>query len=415
MQDNSKQIKDSKFFLVKKKLKEKQTFIILILIILLALFWRIYEINVFPKGLSNLELGYLRKMADISKNHWFIQAPDITNAIYLYLFAFLGKITAFNILLLRIFQVLIGTLTVYLFYLFAKEWFNKQIALLSALFLAVTSFHVAVSRVIEPAILTPLFIILLSYLLTIALRTGRKINFLLLGLFSALAFYVDKLFIFLPVLLIVFFVYFYYKTPKVFLKYWLSFIVFSVPFVLFLLPYLFLLPINISKIANYFDPGSFGQYFLNLGGNAQSLVYQSVPNQLFYVGLEPILSPFLAITFIVGIIYVLFHIDRRQYFYVFVLFLALLGTISLTNRQQTVNLLSLLPLALIFSSVILSYFLQNWLKTFPINQTAKIFLAFMLSIFIFLTVYYNYEAYFFAWGKSQAVQKLYTNTFDYKK
>jgi len=400
---------------IKKIAKIDQISIIVFLIMIVAFLWRIWQINSLPKGLSLAEIDILSKAADLTKSSWVIQSNDIFNALYLYLMAIIGKIISFNILWLKITQVCLGTATVCLFYFFVKEWFNRQIALFSTLFLATDAFHTAISREIEPAILTPLALIVMLYFMTLALRRGKNRWFALSGIVGALSIYIDKLFIFVPIVFIISMIYADYKNSKAFLSLRTKYLVSLAMFLIFSIPYLFVLPKVFSYLIDAYNPGSVGQYFMNLGSNVWSLVFQSIPGQLYYPGLEPILSPFLAITFICGLIYILLHADRRQFYFLIVLFSMIVISFSLCGKQTPLNFLLLLPLLFIFSSIILDYLLRNWLRTFPFNKTARIFFTFMLSIFVFLTVYYNYEKYFLAWGKNDAIQKQFNQTFEYNK
>jgi hypothetical protein len=260
-----------------------------------------------------------------------------------------------------------------------------------------------------------LFFVLILYLLTIALRNNKVIYFILAGLVCGLSLYVDKIFIFLPITFILSFFYFYKLNNRIWKAYWKNYLLFGLVFLVTIGPFIYFLPQNINFILNAFNPGTFGQYFMNLGVAVKSLIYESIPAQLYYVGLEPILSPFVAICFLCGLVYACFHLERRKYFFLVILILVILGVISFSAQQSALNYLLLLPIAFILASVILDYFLSSWLKTFPFNKTARIALALALSFFVFLTVYYNFEKYFDAWGKNQIIQKQFIHSFEYKQ
>jgi 4-amino-4-deoxy-L-arabinose transferase-like glycosyltransferase len=395
--------------------KNHQMLVVVCLIILFAFILRAWNILNLPKAFSAHEINILSQIKYLDNHGWIIQSQDIFQALYLYFMGLWIHLFGLNFLLLKIIQVLLGTFTVYLFYLFTKEWFNKQIALLASLFLAVDAFHIAVSREIEPAILVPLILVLMLYVITLALRNNRYIWFALSGILVGLALYVSQIFFFLPIVFLLSFVVFFRKNKKIFTAYWKKYLLAAVFFFLAATPFIIYLPQNIAKIFDSFNPGSFGQYFMNIGTIVQSLLYQSIPAQLYYVGLEPILNPFVAIAFLCGLVYAIFHIERRKYFFVVILLTVLTVIIGFMPTQMSINYIILLPVCFILASIILDYFLTTWLKTFPFNRSARMVLAFLLSFLLFLTVYYNYQKYFYAWGKNEKVQSQFTNTFDYKQ
>ncbi len=396
-------------------IKSHQLLLIIWLIIALALILRIWNILGLPSAFSSNEIEVLKQVKAIEGNGWLIQNENIFSAIYLYLIGFLVKIFGLNFLALKLFQALVGTLTVGIFYLFTKEWFNKQIALLASLFLATNAFHLAVSRELEPMILAPLALILTLYTLTIAIRSGKYKWFVSAGILFGSMVYTNMFFVFLPLVFLISFMMFYKKNKKILTFFWKKYLVFLVAFLAASIPFILSFPVNIGKIIENFTPGSFGQYFMNLGAVIQSLLYRSIPAELYYVGTEPILSPFVAIAFLCGLLYALFHIERRKYFFIIALLVIFIGIIALMSDQLAINYLVLLPVCFLFASIILDYFLTTWLATFPFNKSARIALAFLLSFMIFLTVNYNFEKYFYAWGRNETIQDQFSQGFDYQK
>jgi len=63
----------------------------------------------------------------------------------------------------RLPNALIGILTVWVLYILVKVWFNRRVALLSALFLAISPWHIQFSRWSVRAIMLPLFFCLGLY------------------------------------------------------------------------------------------------------------------------------------------------------------------------------------------------------------------------------------------------------------
>lgn len=395
--------------------KNHQILVIAWLIVLLSLFLRLWQLGHLPHNLSLLEIDNLNKIGDLTYHGWAIPGHDIFTAIYFYSFGFWVRVFGFNIFFLKVLQAILGTLTVYVFYLFTKEWFNRQVALFSSLFLAVDAFHIAISREIEPIILVPLVLVLMLYVITLAIKTGKFSWFAIGGVVCGTSLYTNKFFFFLPLVFIVSFVFFFRQNKRIFTAFWNKYIVFMITFLITAVPYILLLPQNINNLLDSFNPHSFGNYFMHLGDIVQSLLYQSLKAPLYYVGLEPILSPFLAIAFVCGLLYAVFHLERRKYFFLVMLLVVTVGILALASNQDPLNYVVLLPICFILGSIVLDYFLTIWLKTFPFNRSARIALAFLLSFFIFLTVYYNFDKYFSAWGKNDMIQGQFNEQFKYKK
>jgi len=171
-------------------LKNKEK-IILIAILLLAFFLRIWGID---WGLPNFhfhvdENFVVRHALRIHKTYEFIAPKFVPPALYYRLliafysfFLWLSRILAFqiketpqNIMMLigRLTSVGFGTLTVYLIYKIGKEMFNKKIGLLAAFLLSFTFVHVVKSHYVKYDI-TAASLGTLSFLYTFYILKNRK-------------------------------------------------------------------------------------------------------------------------------------------------------------------------------------------------------------------------------------------------
>ena len=69
-----------------------------------------------------------------------------------------------------------------------------------------------------------------------------------------------------------------------------------------------------------------------------------------------------------------------------------------------INLAIIVAPCFIIAAALIDYVLTSWTRTFPYNKGAKITMAFIFSIFIFLSVFYNYQKFFFAWQKNDIIK-----------
>ncbi|MCK4315439.1 MAG: glycosyltransferase family 39 protein, partial [Anaerolineae bacterium] len=108
---------------------------------------------------------------------------------------------------LRLAAALCGTLTIPATYLMARAWFNRRVALLSAVVLATMLWHVHLSRIGFRAVTLPLTTALALWLGARAYRSRRRRDWLLTGLLYGLCFYAYLPARFTPIVLITFALY----------------------------------------------------------------------------------------------------------------------------------------------------------------------------------------------------------------
>jgi len=143
-----------------KKIEPKKTkikIILLFLIVLLASFLRLWDLNNSPAGLNADEaaIGYnayslIQTGRDEHGQAWpihFKSFGDYKPGFYFYLVLPLVKFLGLNIWTVRLPSALLGILAVWLVYLLVKELFKSEnLGLLSAFFLAISPWHLHYSR-----------------------------------------------------------------------------------------------------------------------------------------------------------------------------------------------------------------------------------------------------------------------------
>ncbi|MCR4407812.1 MAG: PA14 domain-containing protein [Anaerolineae bacterium] len=182
--------------------------ILLLAILLLASFFRLYQFNNIPFGTWYDEadggLHALRVLQDPNYRPVFVPAMD-RSAFLVYLFAMALRLFGVSTLALRAVPVAFGLGGVLAAYLFGREFEDERLGLLFAFFIAVSRWHVNFSRIAMTGIDTPFFILLTLYFLLKGGRTGRAWDFawggLVLGL--SLWFYTTNNFLLIIVALLV--------------------------------------------------------------------------------------------------------------------------------------------------------------------------------------------------------------------
>jgi len=388
--------------------KNQFLFLTLIVIFIGAL-WRLWGMNSF-KGFSADEIILLKSAKTLLANHWQVSADQIGQSVYLYKLAAVGTLSSFNPLIFRSFAALVGVATSLFFFLFVRAWFNKQVALISTLLMAVNTTMLILSQTINPTMMILALQLAILYVATIAFRDKNIWLFLLTSLLSCVGLFLSPLFIVTGILIFFASVAMIANNPKVFLLYKYELLTLVIPITLGIIGYLILSASQISHLLSYISPGSIVKFYLNVGANILTLFAGSQFVSSINVASEPILDPFVAVSSICGIVYAFFHSGKRKHQFVLLWLLFGAVVISLSATQNVSNIALILPAIFILSAIMLDYLLTSWVRTFPYNRSAKVAMTLIFSIFLSLSVYYNFQKYFLAWQGNPTVQNQYKTT-----
>lgn len=398
-----------------KEFVEKNQFLFLVLIVIfIGAFWRIFGINAF-KGFAPIELNLLRLGTETAGNHYIIAAVNLPESLYIYAIAVLGHFTAYQAVYFRFAQAIAGIATSIFFYLFVKSWFNKQVALIATLFFTTNAYLLILSRVLDPSVLIIFLQLAILYILTIAFREKNIYLFILSGVLAGLGFYLSPFFVLSGFFIMIAGVAVIMKNKKIFNVYKYEFLALALSMLVVAGYYLYKLPIFAPMLVDFFNPGTISIFYLNLGANVLAIFSQTGFHTLLNVGSEPLVDPFIAVSFFCGIIYALFHANKRKYLFLMLWLLGSLVAVSLAGIQNMGNLVLLMPSIFIFAAAVLDYVLTNWTRTFPFNRSAKFFMTFVFSLFLFLSVYYNFQKFFYGWQQNETVKSQFTQDFIIKK
>ena len=217
----------------KLKINSKFRIPILIFVLFFAAFWRLYQLTQVPPSpsLDEASLGWnAYSILETGRDEYGYPLPILLRAYddwrpagYVYLIIPFVKILGLNVLAVRLPAAIIGTLTVLLTYYLVNELFinelgknnelfnsltrNKLIALTASFFLAISPWHIYISRLGHEVNLSHFFAVLGIYLFL--KYQNLKENFFLFGsaFCFALSFYSyqsSKIFVPLLVLFLVF-------------------------------------------------------------------------------------------------------------------------------------------------------------------------------------------------------------------
>jgi len=371
--------------------------IVLFFIILGAGFLRFYKLNEIPPGISIDEAKLIYR-----STKEFTIGTDLFFRFGLQLFNLIGN----NLIAFRFFSAILGTVTVLLVYLFAKNWFNKRIGLFASFFTAISFWPILVSRSLLHINLIPILLLSSLLLATIAFRDKNKLYFILLSILVVVGLYTSIIFWIIAVTFISVFIFKFFKKPKILSEYKKEVFLSEIIVLIGVLPGLFYVLSNNHLLLGLW-PG-----FLNVLNNGFKTVLmfniESPPVWFTGLGREPLLDPLIGLLFIIGILISLKNIYRIKHQFLFFGFIALLTpAIFSTNYLYGFKAAGAIPFLFVFSAIALEWFLLKWEKTFPLNKFAKIIILMTIVILLTTTTFYNYRKYFYAWAKSAEVRNIF--------
>lgn len=180
-----------------------------VLILLVGYGARLYRIDVMPPGAFLDEAVNGLEAAEIAEKNvhpLWSYALSGRPTLHLHLIALLFKISDVNLFVMRFVSIVTGLATLVVVYLFAREAFDRRVALLAMALLAVTRWHINYSRIAFEAILSPFFALCTFYFLFKGLRTGGLVLYAASGASLALGLYTYVSFRLMPIVLVAYMV-----------------------------------------------------------------------------------------------------------------------------------------------------------------------------------------------------------------
>lgn len=183
------------------------TSVILLAILALSLFFRVYRIDSLPPEAQSDHVEASEDIRSILNGDYMIFFPRNTGreGTQFYLTALLSHVFGYGFFTLKLTMALVGSLNVIPMYFLGKEVWDRRLGLLSAFFLAVSYWHVIVSRIAWRISLAPFWTTLTLYFLLRAFRTGKRNDYMLTGLMLGAGLYGYMSFRITPLLILALF------------------------------------------------------------------------------------------------------------------------------------------------------------------------------------------------------------------
>ena len=182
--------------------KEKKAIIFLLIILIIAAFFRLWQLDSIPPGLYPDEAINGNEALDIlqqGKFKIFYPENNGREGLFIWLISFSFLIFGPSIWAIKIVPAIFGILTVLGLYLLTKELFRIEncklkianlkseiIALTASFFLAISFWHINFSRIGFRAILVPFVLVFGFYFLFRGFRQKKILFFVISGIFFGL-------------------------------------------------------------------------------------------------------------------------------------------------------------------------------------------------------------------------------------
>ena len=405
---------------------KNRNLIILLFILLIASFFRLWQITNIPGGLFPDEAANgLDIVNSIFQGHQspFFERGLGREALFFYLQALSVLIFGIGVWQMHLVSAIIGILTVLATWFLAKKLFNTRIAFFTSFFLATSTWHTTLSRTGFRAILVPLMATLFFYFtyLTFKEVSGKKriIFAVLAGLSFGLGFYtyisfraMIAIIIFLAILIAIF-------ERNVFKRFWREIIVGLVLMLLILAP---LIAYFINHPGSFMGRAGYVSIF-NSDQNKGDLIgtFLEVAKKTFLmfftegdlnwrhnVSGYSMLNPLVGAFFAFGFLYVLLIIIKGfikerpfqenpnqnyfKYLFLIIWFLGMLGPelVSAEAIPHGLRTIGALSAVFFFPAIMINFFWER--ITFNFNR--KIIFGLILGLALMLSLFYDYHLYF---------------------
>lgn len=414
--------------------------ILLVLIVAIGAFLRLYHLTLFPPGLYPDEaINGNDAISAFTNGHFssFYPANNGREGLFINIVALAFKYFGVSILTFRTVSAVAGILTIIGIYLFAKEffrfishpleqptWFVKTVGVLSALFLAISFWHINFSRVEFRAILLPLVLCFGTYFTLRMIRKNSPLDGLLAGAIWAAGLYTyipARTALAIPAFLIgmrLLQLFFFEKTARNkalrgnFITSLLAFLIAAGAVVLPLALHFLHTPADFisraSDVSIFSNPQPLHAFLISSGAHLQMFFFQGDGNWRQNIAGWPELLPPVAFLFLLGIIIFIKNcfvsLKYRDWEKItgismlFVWFAALLLPAAFTSEgiPHALRSIGVLPLAQFFAAVGLASIFLGLQRS---RVGARGFFTAILILGCVSLPGYAYYQYFYIWGK----------------
>jgi hypothetical protein len=382
-------------------------------VILSAVLFRFYQLGSLPPGLESGggKVG-VQALALVQQG----KLPGLDAAtgyapLWIWLQALSIKLLGHTELALRLWPAVLGTVAVVLLWLWAKQWFGLRIAWLASFLLAVTPWAVTISRNAGPAALLPFMITLTLWVGTLYWRKRSVPRAIAMALVLALNLLSGPVGWLLAGTALLTGAWQLARKKQLF-KFSTASIAGGAAVLVALAGFGYLLAMSMSSLRGLPMAAAIGK---GLGSNiVNTLLMLNVPgagdqNWLHNIAGEPLLNAFVGLMLVAGLLVAISRLHELRYrlLFVFLIVLLLPAFLSGVGVPNAAHAAGAMPLIFVLAAIGISYMLELWYRTFPINSAARATGQIMVMILLALSFFQGYTQYFRAWAGSSEIYTAY--------
>jgi len=391
--------------------------ITLLAILVIGALFRSYQLDSLPPGLTAGDANVGLQALGLVHHGWWpaLNADNSYAPLWVWLQAIAVKLFSNTALALRLWPAVLGTLAIFTTWLWVRAWFGRRLAWLTAFLLAVTPWAVTISRNAGPAALYPLLVTLTLWAATrlwrsrstqtaLAFATVILLDFLSGPLGWLLAFTTLTVGAYLTV------------RSKSAHKLGRTALVGAIGLAISLGVLAYLAGISLTSLRSLPHDLGFVTSLQTIGdGLVRTLLMFNVAgdeNWTHNLSGYPMLNAFTGLMLVAGLLVGISRLHERRYrllllFAIVLLLPAFMTAASLATTPNAARAVADLPLILTLCAVGISYMLELWYRTFPINSAARVTGQAAIVILLALTFLEGYTQYFKAWAGSSSVYAAY--------
>ena len=396
-----------KHLLVLRWVNRYSTVVGLMGLVVVAAVMRFWKLGTLPPGLSISEARFGESVAALI-NHG--QLPSFTafdsySPLMVAMQALPLKLLGPSTWSLRLVPAMFGVLAVVALWFWGRAWFGDRIAWIAAFLMAVSPWAVSLSRNVSASALIMLLVPLTFWLTTVSYRRNEAKLWLFLGVVLGLDMLAGPI-AQVAVGLVLFTGIIWLVSSRQMPGFAPACVAALIIAACLAAGAGYLVAVHPSGFATL--PGQLG-----LPAGAAAIFATVVSALLMFnvrgdanfahnLGGEPLLNIFVGMMFIAGLLVAATRIGANRYrrlLLVFVVFLipAMLSVAGAPNAARAVGVL---PVTMLLAAIGISYLLQLWYSTFPINSAARVSGQSAVGLLLLLTAFQGYTQYFHAWAGS---------------
>ena len=396
-------------------MSSRLSFLFAVLIILVAVFLRAWDLTTLPQGFSDEEIVDIRITEAVRNNGnisvFYDLGSEGREGLYHITVATLTTFIGNGTLSYRIISLWAGLLTLALVYAIGIRLFGRFAGLSATAFMAFGFLPIIMSRHITPEVFLPLLLSVILLALAQALPTYRRRQkrtfnttiFAFLGVFTGLALYIHPIGLLIVLLVAIFMIYMLRFTDQQMSHRRLRYIRFSV-----LLTIIMAIPYVTSSVRRPTLNGfsrvipEGGLQLQNMIDSLSGIVLNGDSNPLYNLINRPLIDPFTALFIVLGIGICIRNWRQPRYSLMLIGLITLLPAMLFTpNAPNFAQYTVILPIiALIFGLAI-----HRITSSLSLNN-AKIVTVCVVGLLAFNFMWTGFDL-FNRWGNSSEVQEAY--------